>query len=147
MPILRGGPLEQEPENRSKRASAVQDTHKMAVPAYARSREQAWHASGIQLEAGDRLELVASGAIALSDGSSHECTPYGLIGVKATPSYLAPGLDRYALIGKIGPDGRPFQVASRTTLEVEGPGELFLGVNDEWFDYNSGSFEVLIRID
>ena len=147
MPINRGGPLvEREPENRA-RATGIENTHKMAVPAHARSCEQAWHASGICLEAGDRLELVASGAIALSEPSSHEGTPDGLIGIKASESYLAAGLDRYALVGKIGPDGRPFQVGWQATLEVEGPGELFLGVNDEWFEYNSGSFEVLIRVD
>jgi hypothetical protein len=49
-----------------------------------------------------------------------------------------------ALIGRIGDDA-PFLIGSDTgAIRVRGAGPLFLGVNDDAFDDNSGSFRVTI---
>ena len=123
-----------------------QITFKLNVPAYATSCAEAWHASEIKLEVGQRVAISATGAIALSNYSRREGPPDGLVGIPADASYLAPGLDRYALVARIGTEGAPFQVGTHTAITIEDPGELFLGVNDEWFKYNSGSFDVEVQI-
>ena len=48
------------------------------------------------------------------------------------------------LIGRVG-NGRPFPIGStRMPIEMDASGRLFLGVNDDNFGDNGGSFEVRI---
>ena len=134
-----------EREDRDSTPTTHRKVYRLSVPAYARQGE-AWHSSGIRLEAGQRLEIRATGVIALSERSGLEGPPDGLIGVVAGEGYLAPGLDRYALIGRIGAQGAPFPIGTHADLFAEQPGELELAVNDEWFEYNSGDFEVVVTV-
>jgi hypothetical protein len=48
------------------------------------------------------------------------------------------------LIGRVGDDA-PFFIGSDTEgIRVRGSGTLFLGINDETLDDNSGSFRVTV---
>jgi hypothetical protein len=50
-----------------------------------------------------------------------------------------------ALIGKIGENGDPFFIGSLTEpIRVRGGGRLFLGINDDFLDDNTGSLRVVI---
>ena len=50
-----------------------------------------------------------------------------------------------ALIGKIGPNGKPFVIgASTAPIRMPATGRLMLGVNDDNFNDNSGTFEVIV---
>ena len=48
-----------------------------------------------------------------------------------------------ALIGRIG-NGAPFGIGNQTNVPMPASGMLFLGVNDNNFDDNSGEFRVEI---
>ena len=142
MPRNRGTP----PAAGAQPAAEKTRTFRLNVPAYAASCAEAWHASEIKLEVGQHVAIRTTGAIALSNYSRLEGPPDGLVGIPAESSYVAPGLDRYALVGRIGPDGNPFLLGAKADFTVEAPGELYLALNDEWFEYNSGGFDVEVRV-
>ena len=43
---------------------------------------------------------------------------------------MLPGVPKIALIAKIGEDGEPFKVGSKTKVAANDGGRLYLGVND-----------------
>ena len=50
-----------------------------------------------------------------------------------------------SLIGKIGPNGVPFPIGAGTNdIDIPANGRLYLGVNDDGLNDNSGSFDVVI---
>jgi hypothetical protein len=56
-----------------------------------------------------------------------------------------PNRNAAALIGKIGPNGDPFFIGDdRQPVRVRGGGRLFLGINDDYLQDNSGSLRVTI---
>ncbi len=52
----------------------------------------------------------------------------------------------YALIGKIGINGKPFLVGDKYTGEIQANGRLYLGINDYCFEDNSGEFHAKINL-
>jgi hypothetical protein len=64
----------------------------------------------------------------------------------ADETFLAPGLKKHALVGKIG-QGDPFLIGSSAFIDC-GPhrGNLLLAYNDSEFSDNSGSYEVGIAV-
>ena len=49
------------------------------------------------------------------------------------------------VVGKIGEDGDPFFIGNaRAPLRVRGSGRLYLGINDDFLQDNSGSLRVVI---
>jgi PA-IL-like protein len=99
--------------------------------------------SGIALQAGERATISATGTI--SYGSQNAAcagsgiTPEGCSAEQICP--VAGGCG--ALVGRLG-SGAAFVVGDRRT--VKGPGELWLGINDQAGDFgdNSGAFSVTI---
>ena len=64
----------------------------------------------------------------------------------ADETFVVPGLNKYALVGKIG-DGDPFLVGSYSNVICEQEtGTLSLIHNDSDFSDNSGSYEVNIQL-
>ena len=63
---------------------------------------------------------------------------------RAIPAGRFPARPAAALIGRVGEDA-PFFIGSDTEgIRVRGSGQLFLGVNDETLEDNSGSFRVTV---
>ena len=60
--------------------------------------------------------------------------------------FLAPGLTPWSLVGKIGDNGKPFQVGSKNAITPQSAGELYLSVNDNNFGDNSGSWNVTVQL-
>jgi hypothetical protein len=60
------------------------------------------------------------------------------------PSFLAPGLNCWSLVGRIGATGTIFFIG--TTLNMPAPlsGELYLAFNDDFYPNNSGDFVATI---
>jgi hypothetical protein len=48
------------------------------------------------------------------------------------------------LIGKIGANGTPFEVGDNATITASVSGVLYLGVNDDDYNDNSGSWTATI---
>jgi len=106
-----------------------------------------WIATGIHLKGIDELAISAAGVIQASSESRiyyHDVPPEGR--EERLPQFPFPTLPGLALVARIG-DGPAFYVGKelRTKLTLkEGNDELFLGINDDLVDDNSGNWTVQI---
>jgi hypothetical protein len=103
----------------------------------------AWTPTGIVVRKGQPLSFTATGDIQLSADSNDVATASGaksgrFAGRSALPKTLAG-----ALIGRIG-NSTPFGIGTQNTFPAPASGQLFLGVNDDSFADNQGSFQVTI---
>lgn len=112
---------------------------------------QPWTPTGISVLAGDRVSVHATGTVFIA-GSDPGKTPVGTPGCVATSDdsippgpFLAPGLTCFSLIGRVG-SGRPFGLGTDVTVVAVDSGELFLGVNDNFFGDNSGSWTATVSV-
>jgi len=109
-----------------------------------------WTDTGITLHAGDQLGITAAGEIYVSavpasegPGGNPACTPATTYPAQSA-QFPAPDLPCWSLIGRIG-SGAPFEVGGSTQLTATS-GELYLGVNDDSFTANSGSWSAAITV-
>ena len=108
----------------------------VTVPAY-----QPWTFTEINLRAGDSFAVAAEGTIvtnlagatASPDGTPPDCRVAGEVHVP----FVAPELPCWSLLGRIGPNGAIFEVGSHANLVAGNSGQLYLGVNDNFFGDNS----------
>jgi len=108
---------------------------------------QPWTDSGVSVEAGQSYSITGSGAIHYGLSGPHSVsTPAGRFDQgecfpgEIHPKNISPTLPCFSLLGRIGPNGDPFEVGMGTTLTASASGELFLGVNDSDFSDNSGAW-------
>jgi hypothetical protein len=101
------------------------------------STAQPWTDTGVDLQAGDVLEIHAA--------SAESCDPAGVSGTASAglPVASAPA---GALIARLQAQGVPVLIGSGKQLAAEGPGHLFLGVNASGTPPCSGSFAVKVHI-
>ncbi len=101
------------------------------------STAQPWTDTGVDLQAGDVLQIHSS--------SGETCDPAGVSGGLGTglPVVSAPA---GALIARLRSQGVAVLVGSGKQLKVEEPGHLFLGVNTAGAPPCSGSFAVKVHI-
>jgi hypothetical protein len=107
-----------------------------------------WTDTGIRLRAGDRVVLDASGSIevARNKPSGPEGVTAGLLGT-LLGTMTVPNQQQGALLGQIRGDQNSeiFLVGNHAELVVPVNGTLFLGINDDNFSNNSGSYVVTVR--
>lgn len=107
-----------------------------------------WTPTGITLEKEQMVTISARGEIIISDhnppmgpnGTGVPCYPNPEIHYWHFP---AQHLSCASLIGRIG-ELPPFEVGSYMQFRAPAAGPLWLGVNDNWFADNYGSWEVII---
>lgn len=125
-------------------ASGNRNLRQLAVLVHANRQ---WTDTGITVRAGDVIRFDPTGVIqwgpARQDGPSGEVnSPYN----RNRPMANQPG---GALIGRIGTGtgtGDMFYVgADRGTFRARTSGRLYLGVNDDYLQDNSGSFRVIVE--
>jgi len=111
---------------------------------------QPWTDTGVNVEPNMTIEINAEGTIEI--GNRARSTPEGnRNAVVSSSRYPLNDVGVGALIGKIRyPDGRDSNfvfIGSRgtPTTEPNERGRLFLGINDDYFQDNSGSYRVTIR--
>lgn len=118
-------------------------SHQLEVPA-----DKAWFDTSVDLYEGDTLRITAEGTINYT--SSKTCGPEGEKPGWRSAIGLLPVADagRGALIGQIGesPAARPFLVGPKYELSVPSRGRLSLGINDDDYGNNRGSFRVRIEV-
>jgi hypothetical protein len=117
---------------------------------------QPWTDSGLSAAPGQQLTVNTTGTMDYWTGgcpSTQNCnvTPDGLpwsFCSGYSPTFAEPGLSCYSLVGRIGASGAPFEVGSSFTYTVPTgvSGELFLGVNDNNFVDNSGSWTATVAV-
>jgi hypothetical protein len=111
----------------------------VSVPAY-----QPWTFTEINLRGGDTFTVAAEGTIttnvagatASPDGTPPDCRVAG----EVHRPFVAPELPCWSLLGRIGPQGAIFEVGSHANLVAGNSGQLYLGVNDNFFGDNSGAW-------
>jgi hypothetical protein len=95
-----------------------------------------WTDTGVELQAGDVLEITA--------GGTQKCDPLGVSGASAQGLPVATALPG-ALIAKLQAQGNPVLIGTSKEVKVEAPGHLFLGVNAGEPPPCTGSFAVSVH--
>ena len=112
---------------------------------------EGWKDTGIDVGQGDRVTIEATGTV------HHNPQAGSAVGPDGTPD---PSLRKYnvldkgklldgnhaALIAKVG-NGDLVIVGQKGTLVAASPGHVWLGINDQGPDNNSGFFDVMVGIE
>ena len=98
------------------------------------STTQTWTDTGVDLSAGDVLNITASG----------NCNPSGVSGASTQALPVADALPG-ALIAKLQAQGTPVLIGSSKEVTVDAAGHLFLGINAGDKPPCKGSFEVKVH--
>lgn len=114
---------------------------------------QIWVNSGVEVLYGRRLVVTAKGMVSSSPDFLISPNGESALAPEATGNpfddFVAPGLRRQALIGRIGRTGKPFFVGSRFDTLATDSGTLYLCINDRLcnpcFSDNSGAWQVTIK--
>ncbi|PYQ17167.1 MAG: hypothetical protein DMF80_01655 [Acidobacteria bacterium] len=102
-----------------------------------------WTDTGLELRAGQDLYFSPEGMVIWSAG--HEDGPGGEANSPYDTRRPIPGRPAGGLIGRIGTGADTFFIGTdRGPYRVKVPGRLFLGINDDYFEDNSGRFRVTI---
>jgi hypothetical protein len=107
------------------------------------SSQQAWTPTGITVTKGQRLTFNTTGEIQLSGDANDKASSSGSLTGRYVQRSAMPRTLAGALIGKIG-NGQPFGIGNQASFAAPANGQLFLGVNDDSFGDNQGSFQVTV---
>lgn len=118
-----------------------------STPSFVVPGAQEWTDTNVTVAAGDTLGITATGQVYIDPQY-----PVGPAGVQsciperdhAGGPFPALTLPCWSLVARIG-TGAPFEVGT-STLVITGSGTLYLGVNDDNFSDNSGSWTVNIKL-
>jgi Ca2+-binding EF-hand superfamily protein len=108
------------------------------------NREE-WTDTGIDVRAGDSLDITATGRVQYSSQLAHVTGPDGTPSV-TRPQAPMPNTAVGALVGRVGNSAPFFVGAKANALRVPRAGRLFLGINDDILTDNSGEFRVTISV-
>jgi hypothetical protein len=104
----------------------------------------AWTNTRITVTRGQRLRFEPSGEVRLSFDASDVAHAGGAVTPRQNGNAPISTTPVGALIGRIG-HGQPFPIGDSTnTFDMPASGRLFLGVNDDHVEDNSGNFVVKI---
>jgi hypothetical protein len=102
-----------------------------------------WTDSGIDVRSGQDVTFAAAGEVRWGPNRRD-----GAAGERNSPVNQGrpmPYRNAAALIGRIGPDGDPFFIGDeRQPIRMRASGRLFLGLNDDYLQDNSGALRVTI---
>jgi hypothetical protein len=103
----------------------------------------AWTDSGVDVRPGQEIFFAASGEVRWGPGRRDDAA--GEHNSPFNQGRPMPDRNAAALIGKIGENGDPFFIGGSTQgIRVRGAGRLYLGINDDFLEDNSGSLRVVI---
>jgi hypothetical protein len=98
--------------------------------------------TGVQLAKDQTILITARGTMNFWTGSQCKgctSTPDGML-CNGGGRFPVPRFPCWSLFGQIGPHGKPFAVGSYKRLIADSSGQLFLGVNDEYYPDNTGKW-------
>ena len=144
-PAVRPTAISSVPKQTSVDTATVIRRQTVAVPA-----ASPWTDSGVDVAAGDHLYIKGSGVIQVA-GSDPGKEPNGrTVGnppqlCTAASGFNEPGLECHALLARIGQQ-HAFAVLAAVSQTVTTSGRLYLGVNDDDFSDNSGSWRADVKV-
>jgi hypothetical protein len=103
-----------------------------------------WQSVGVQVQAGDVLQIHAQGDWMYTPGEHHG--PEGHAHYRAPNFYPLPNVPGGALIGRVGEDGEPFYVGKRVTWEATRDGLLYMRIDDDILGDNDGWVTVEVSV-
>jgi hypothetical protein len=118
---------------------AASGSSTISVPA-----NQPWTPTGFAVSKGQTLTFNSTGEIQLSADSNDMASADGARSGRRATRAPVPQALAGALIGRVG-NGQPFPIGEQGTIQMPANGQLFLGINDDGFADNGGSFQVTIR--
>jgi hypothetical protein len=107
---------------------------------------QRWFDTGIDVRAGEVIDYRATGTIRMSTTDNNDnASPAGALSGRRADN--APFSDRPAgaLIARVG-TGTPLFLGDRGQISIANTGRLFLSVNDDYLQDNSGDYRVTITV-
>ncbi|HJR59406.1 MAG TPA: LecA/PA-IL family lectin [Vicinamibacterales bacterium] len=107
------------------------------------SARQQWTPTGLIVRRGEQVTFNSTGEILLGGGPDDVAAPAGARSGRMDVAVPLPRSIVGALIGRIG-NGQPFGIGNQTRVPMPASGQLFLGINDNNLDDNSGEFRVEI---
>jgi len=112
--------------------------HTMTVQA-----NQPWQKSDVHVSSGSQLKILAMGKWSQAPAINAWSGPEGLA---SGPGKEVPWISSNALMGKIGVEGKPFEVGTEIKLQATRDGDLYFAINDpfDWVKDNSGSMQVTV---
>jgi len=113
---------------------------------------QPWTDTHVRLGAGQLFTVTAAGKVDWASKRRASAVGYrfsagmcaGAQYTSRVGSFVAPGLNCWSVIGRIGAVGVIFFVGDTFRLKSPVAGELYLGFNDNYFGDNSGHFNVTV---
>ena len=111
------------------------------------SAEQQWTNTNIDIVSGEDITIIVDGIA--SHGSAPSPQYLGWTGperwgAEFSPSFPAPNISAFSIIGKIGELGTPFYIGKAISYKVNKSGRLYLGFNDDNFSNNYGYYIAFI---
>jgi hypothetical protein len=125
--------------NRDARTAAPANARTVVVPGNVQ-----WTNTGFNVSRGQYLRFEPSGEIRLSTNGEDIGRPAGALSARHADKATIPTIPVGALIGRVG-NGQPFSIGDTTTaFDMPDSGRLFLGVNDDHVQDNSGNYVVKV---
>jgi hypothetical protein len=107
--------------------------------------KERWTDTGLRVRAGDLMYFDTTGTVRLSSERGDLATAAGARSGRRAADSLLSTQPAGALIGRID-NGDPFFIGDRRTVRAPLSGRLYLGVNDDYLEDNSGTFRVMVGI-
>jgi hypothetical protein len=104
-----------------------------------------WVSTGLQVRQGEMIVISSNGEVRLSSDPSDTATTAGSAKGRRAASAPMPNELAGALIGRVG-NGRPFGIGNQQSFPSPGSGMLYLAVNDDELNDNSGAFGVNVAL-
>lgn len=107
------------------------------------SGNRQWTPTSIRVNQDDTLGFEVNGEIRFTPNASDRAIAAGSLDHKYVSGAPLPRTFAGALIGRID-NGQPFGIGDQRSLRMPASGLLYLGVNDDFVNDNSGQFQVVI---
>jgi Ca2+-binding EF-hand superfamily protein len=125
--------------------SATADTGAVVREAIRVDARNAWTNTGIYVNAGDVITFRSTGIIQMSTDTNDRATPAGSVTGRNADRSPRPDQRAGGLLLRVGTGSIAF-LGDSGTFTAQNSGELFLGVNDDHLDDNSGEYRVALSI-
>ena len=104
---------------------------------------QQWVPTNIRVNQGDRLNFQSTGDIQIGAGAGGRAGVAGSLSGRYIAGSPIPNALAGALIGRID-SGQPFGIGDQRTIVAPASGMLYLGINDDTLNDNSGQFTIVL---
>jgi hypothetical protein len=107
---------------------------------------QPWTDTGMTVRAGDTITFDGQGTVRISNNRNDIAGVGGTLSGRREANAPLPNQTAGALIARIG-NSPPLFIGNRRSVRAPFSGRLYLGVNDDYLNDNSGDFQVTVAVE